>query len=213
VLIVRSVFSKEVFSIPNMIPQRTTQRRRHSVASFGVGFTNTNKLVSTSTPLCTCNAELMKEELRQFRISSAEAVQNSWNEVETLQTTCAEYDQKIDDLTRQIQCKTTHLEDSLTCSNNLEEELDALTNNELSSTGEIVDSGSAHHSHTKDNIHNHDDHERQDQETLEDESKRLKQILVSRNLTVDNMEYVLAQNVKMMQNFQIKLQETEEKRS
>jgi len=208
-------------------------RRNNSFASFGIGSSTSTQPLSTSNPLCTCNAESLKEELRQFRISSAEAVKSSWTEVETLQTTCTECGQKIDDFTREIQCKTAQLEDSLAHCNNLEEELDTLTKinaDEPSppssplmgsclqsvTEGLMFSAGSTHHPDDKDNVHDHgflvrQDQERQDQENRTNEFKRLKQILVSRNLTVDNMEYVLAQNVKMMQNFQMMVHEIEEK--
>jgi len=198
------------------------QQSRHSLAGRGDLLT-TRKNIAT-VPLCDCKPELLEEELRQFRRSSAEAIQNSWNEVETLQRTCMKYDEKIQEIRQEIEWKTTQLDDCLTRFDGLEQELEDLKDVDSSSR---TTQQPSEHSNVDDN--GHDVHQ-EDQEyqvrvsgdkeyqvrvssrvqARDKERKRLKEILASRNSTIDCMEYVLSQNVKMMQNFQLKLQEREE---
>lgn len=193
------------------------QQRRHSFA--GRGDLLAIRKSDTTAPLCNCNSELLEEELRQFRRSSAEAIQNSWNEVETLQKTCMKYDDKIQETRQQIGWKTTQLDDCLTRFDELEQELEDLNDNDASSR---TTQQPSEHSTVYDNDHDHDDHEEEQEcqvrvsshvQSRDAEKKRLKEILSSRNSTIDCMEYVLSQNVKMMQKFQLKLQEREEKGS
>jgi len=193
------------------------QQRRHSFA--GRGNLLAAKKSNTTAPLCDCNSELLEEELRQFRRSSAEAIQNSWNEVETLQNTCMKYDDKIQEIRQEIEWKTTQLDDCLTRFDELEQELEDLNDNDASSRTTLQHS---EHCSVHENDHDHDDHEKEQEcqvrvsshvQARDTEKKRLKEILSSRNSTIDCMEYVLSENVKMMQKFQLKLQEREEEGS
>jgi hypothetical protein len=130
----------------------------------------------------------------------------------------------LDDLSRQLQSKTTLLDNSRYRCSNLEEELNILTTNIdpsspkgslRSVTGKLQDV--TPHQHAKDNIHDHDplsrNQEDPDQKARNKEVMRLKQILMHKNSTVDNMEFVLAQNVKMMRTCLVKLQEMEQQGS
>jgi len=215
----------------NLSQRQNFSKKRHSLAGFGstnslanFGSSHALSALAGSVPICNCNAELQKEELRKYRVVSAQAIQNSWTEVETLQRTCAGYDQKLDDLSRQLQSKTALLDNSRYRCSNLEEELNILTTNidpsspkgsVRSVTGKLQDV--TPHQHAKDNIHDHDplsrNQEDPDQKTRNKEVMRLKQILMHKNSTVDNMEFVLAQNVKMMRTCLAKLQEMEQQGS
>ena len=205
--------------------------RRHSLgANFFSSSSGDPHTHSGNATLCTCDAELMNEELRKFRTTSAEAIQNSWTEVETLQITSTEYDQRLDNLTSEVEIKTVKLQESLTCCNNLEEYLDTLTGNSsgrssfihsiteevpsITEEGPIDSDSSSSINEDATNVHDHDhssiDQEQEDQDARNCEILRLKQILIARNSTVDNMELLLIQNIKMMQTFQVELQELKE---
>jgi chromosome segregation ATPase len=129
------------------------QQRRNSFA--GRGNLLATKKGYTTAPLCDCNSELLEEELRQFRKSSAEAIQNSWNEVETLQKTCMQYDDKIQETRQEIEWKTTHLDDCLTRFDDLVQELEDLNDNDASSRTSTLQH--SEHSIVQENDNGHDD--------------------------------------------------------
>lgn len=196
-------------------------RRRKSFTGGGrlrgKSFDHSKGKALSNPSFCSCNTELLSAELKQFRQSSAEAVQNSWNEVETLQQKCANYDEQIQELKRLIELKTVQLQDSLNQAKNLEIELEQLhdvTSPCPSQKGSFIflsqsqrslgdqSVGSNVENGTRDNL-------TYDQESLNDDAqsrhgslsaevRRLKLILLSRDNTIEAMEFALSQNVKMM---------------
>ena len=173
--------------------------------------------------MCSCNTELLEAELKKFRQSSAEAVQNSWNEAEKLQEQCSHYDDQILSLKNDIEWKTAQLQETLNRARDLEDELHELNaeKSQVSSRrGSMRSILSSCHSigsqkslgedsavqstvAAPQNTNKAQEEKRSDETNPNEidtkaEIRRLKLILQSRDSTIEAMEFALSQNVRMM---------------
>lgn len=169
--------------------------------------------------MCSCNTELLEAELKKFRQSSAEAVQNSWNEAEKLQEQCSQYDDQILSLKNDIEWKTAQLQETLNRARDLEDELNELNaeKSQVSSRrGSMRSLLSSSHSVgsqkslgedsavvSPQNTNKTQEEKRSDETNPNEidtkaEIRRLKLILQSRDSTIEAMEFALSQNVRMM---------------
>lgn len=169
--------------------------------------------------MCSCNTELLEAELKKFRQSSAEAVQNSWNEAEKLQEQCSQYDDQILSLKNDIEWKTAQLQETLNRARDLEDELNELNaeKSQVSSRrGSMRSLLSSCHSVgsqkslgedsavvSPQNTNKTQEEKRSDETNPNEidtkaEIRRLKLILQSRDSTIEAMEFALSQNVRMM---------------
>ena len=158
--------------------------------------------------------------------SSKEAIQKSWNQVEALHQTSVDNDEQIDQLEDEVLRRRQRLDRFLSRIEELEPRLNAVK--EVRSTPSIASHNSFGNAFTSASLagfHNitrrafmHPSPPDSATLSLQEEKDKLAELrslhleLISRNATVDSMERAFTHNVKMMQNFQLKMDHFQELR-